>query len=413
MQDLILQHLDDPSFLEALYREHKNAFKKAFAALYPSIQHHVVAQCWHARLRDERDEVRWGTKNEWLRVMLLGLLAGVAAKLPDWLSIRPEDFYPRFAGFIVFPFLMLFFMWEKHIRFRNVVWVWIMCAVAFLYILFLPGNWKKDTFLLACLYMPVLLWALLGVVYMHNRLSDQQGRFLYLQYNGDLVVMTQLILAAGAAFTGITFALFSLIQVHLQEIYFQYIGIWGLAASPIVATYLIETNPQLVRKISPIIATIFAPLTLLMLVSYLITLLFIGKNPYNDRDFLLVFNLVLIGVMAIIFFSVVSISESLSGFMTWILLALSVVTLLFCGIALSAIVFRTFKWGITPNRLAVLGNDVLMMINLLLIAYQLFRTIAYKHAPEAVHHSITSFLPVYVLWAICVSFLFPVVFHFQ
>ncbi|PJJ76498.1 hypothetical protein BXY57_2123 [Thermoflavifilum aggregans] len=113
MQDLILQHLEDPYFLEALYREHKNAFKKAFAALYPSIQHHVVAQCWHARLRDERDEVRWGTKNEWLRVMLFGLLAGVAAKLSDWLSIRPEDFYPRFAGFIVFPFLMLFFIFNE------------------------------------------------------------------------------------------------------------------------------------------------------------------------------------------------------------------------------------------------------------------------------------------------------------
>ncbi|SFV33262.1 hypothetical protein [Thermoflavifilum thermophilum] len=413
MKEQIVQYLNDPVELERLYRQHKMLFKKAFFALYPEVSNHPVAQCWYARLQDERDEVQWGTKYEWMRVMMLGLLAGAVAKLPDWLSIQPEDFYPRYAGFIVFPFLMWLHMWKKHISFRQVAWLWGIVAIAFLYIRFLPGHIGNDTFILACLYLPVLLWALLGIVYMQNRLVDQESRFLYLQYNGDLLVMTQLILAAGGAFTGITLALFSLIQIHLQAIYLHTIGIWGLAASPIVASYLIEINPQLVRKISPIIATIFAPLTLGLMVSYLIALFYIGKNPYNDREFLLIFNIVLLGVMAIIFFSVTSFSESTSRILIWVLLALSIATVLFCGIALSAIMFRMVKWGITPNRLAVLGNDALIMINLILITYQLFMVILRKHALDAVSKSITSFLPVYVIWSVCVSFLFPVLFHFQ
>jgi len=43
---------------------------------------------------------------------------------------------------------------------------------------------------------------------------------------------------------------------------------------------------------------------LITLVIYLISIILTGKDPYSDRDFLLVFNLMLLGVMAIIVFSV-------------------------------------------------------------------------------------------------------------
>ena len=36
---------------------------------------------------------------------------------------------------------------------------------------------------------------------------------------------------------------------------------------------------------------------------FLVAIIFTGKDPYNDRDFLLIFNGVLIGVMALILFS--------------------------------------------------------------------------------------------------------------
>jgi hypothetical protein len=179
--------------------------------------------------------------------------------------------------------------------------------------------------------------------------------------------------------TGITVGLFSLIGFHIKEFYFKNVGIFGLAAAPIVGTYLTQTNPQLVGKVSPVIAKLFSPLVLVMLVVYLIAIVYSGKNPYNDREFLLIFNALLIGVMAIIFFSVAETSKATKSYTEiWVLFLLSVVTIVVNGVALSAILFRISEWGFTPNRAAVLGGNVLILINLLLVTVQLFKVLSKK-----------------------------------
>ena len=162
------------------------------------------------------------------------------------------------------------------------------------------------------------------------------------------------------------------------------------------------------------IAKVFTPLVLVTLVVYLIALIFTGKDPYNDREFLLIFNALLIGVMAIIFFSVAETSKNAdSKIGTILLLGLSIVTVIVNGIALSAILFRISEWGLTPNRLAVLGGNILILANLLIVTYRLFKTIKDKNEIEKVENSIASFLPIYCLWTIFVTFIVPVLFNFK
>jgi hypothetical protein len=226
--------------------------------------------------------------------------------------------------------------------------------------------------------------------------------------------MTGLILIAGGILTGITMALFSVIGFDIEKFYIEYIIIFGLAALPIIATYITQTNPQLVNKVSPVIAKIFSPLVLITLVVYLVAILFSGKDPYNDRDFLIIFNALLIGVMAIILFSVAATfkkNENRTG--SFILLALSIVTVIVNGIALSAILFRISEWGITPNRLAVLGANILMLTNLLMVTFRLFKNVSKKADISEVDNLISMFLPVYILWTIIVTFIFPLIFHFK
>jgi hypothetical protein len=118
--------------------------------------------------------------------------------------------------------------------------------------------------------------------------------------------------------------------------------------------------------------------------------------------------------MAIIFFSV---AESTKTTKTqaeiWILLLLSLVTVVVNGIALSAILLRISAGGITPNRAAVLGSNVLILINLLLVTTQLVRVVLGKAAISNVGKAIAFFLPVYCLWAMIVAFLFPFLFGFK
>jgi len=414
MKDEILTHLNDPRQLEKLYRTNKLSFKREFSTLYPEVKGNTLADFWNERLNYESDEINWGTRRELLFVIIASLLAGVIAKLPAFLPVSEDFFYPRNIGIIIFPALMAYFAWKNKLSTGKIAFIVGLTLVGLIFINSLPNVKKSDTLILSCIHLLLFLWCILGFAFVSEKGNNEEKRLSFLKYNGDLVVMTTLILIAGAILSGITIGLFSLIGFNIEKLYVQYIVIFGLPAAPILGTYLTQTNPQLVGKVSPVIAKIFSPLVLVMLVVYLIAMVSSGKNPYNDREFLLIFNALLIGVMAIIFFSVAEISKTTkSPTEIWVLFLLSVVTVVVNGIALSAILFRISEWGITPNRAAVLGGNVLILINLLLVTAQLFRVLSKKANITGVGKAISFYLPIYFLWTIIVTFIFPFIFGFK
>ncbi len=414
MKEEILSNLDSPGQLEKLYRTDKPAFKRAFKALYPQLKDNTLVSFWHERLNFTSEEISRSTGKELVLVIIASLLAGIIAKLPSLLSINEEFFYTRNIGFIVFPLLTAYFAWKNKLSAGKIAFIAVTTVIGLIFINFLPDVKKSDTLMLSCIHVVLLLWSVLGFAFVGEQQNNTEKRLGFLKYNGDLVVITTLIIIAGAILTGITIGLFSLIGFNIEKFYFENIVVFGLPAAPVVGTYLTQTNPQLVGKVSPVIAKIFSPLVLVMLVIYLVAMVYSGKNPYNDREFLLIFNALLIGVMAIIFFSVAETSKAIkSQPEIWILFLLSVVTVIVNGIALSAILFRISEWGITPNRVAVLGSNGLILINLLLVTAQLFRVLSKKADISGVGKVISFYLPIYFLWTIIVTFLFPLIFGFK
>jgi hypothetical protein len=413
MKDEIIKHIQDPGHLEKLYRTNKSTFKREFGTLYPELKGNSLADFWNERLNYETDEINWGSGKELLFVVFASLVAGVTAKLPAFLNIDEEYFYPRNIGFIIFPMLTAYFVWKNKLSTGKIASIAATTLVGLVFINSLPNVEKSDTLILACIHLLLFLWSILGFAYT-GEVRNNEKRLSYLTYNGDLVVMTTLIVIAGGIMTAVTIGLFSLIGFNIEKFYFENIVVFGLPAAPILGTYLTQTNPHLVGKVSPVIARIFSPLVLVMLVIYLVAMVYSGKDPYNDREFLLIFNGLLIGVMAIIFFSVAETSKSAkSQPEIWILLLLSLVTVLVNGIALSAIVFRISEWGITPNRAAVLGSNVLILMNLLLVTVQLFKVVSKKATISEVGKTISRYLPIYVVWTLVVIFLFPLIFGFK
>jgi hypothetical protein len=414
MKDEILSNLDNPAALERLYRADKSSFKRELNSLPPELKDNNLIAFWHERLNFGREDLSWGTRNELMFVIVIALLAGLIAKLPAIFPIDEEFFYSRNLGFIVFPALSAYFAWRNKLSTGKVAIIAGTMLLALILINTFPDVKKSDTLTLSCIHLLLFLWTILGFAFVGDAKNNDNKRLNYLMYNGDLIVMTTLILIAGAILSGLTIGLFGLIGFNIEVFYFKYVGIFGLAAAPIVGTYLTQTNPQLVGKVSPVIARIFCPLVLVMLLIYLIAILYSGKDPYNNRDFLLVFNALLIGVMAIIFFSIAETQKTAKRpAETWILFLLSIVTILVNGVALSAIVFRISEWGITPNRTAVLGGNILILINLLLVTAQLYRVLRKKTNLAAVGNVIAYYLPIYCLWTVIVTFLFPFIFGFK
>jgi hypothetical protein len=255
------------------------------------------------------------------------------------------------------------------------------------------------------------MWCLYGLVYIDFDLKDLRKRIGYIRHNGDLAVMGALILIAGGVLAVITFGLFQAIGIKIDKFYMNYVIIIGLVSAPVLTTYILKNLITLTNKIAPIIANIFSPLVLITLIVYLIAIAISGKDPYNDRDFLLIFNILLLGVMGIIIFSVSETSLARKQkFNEIVLFSLSVVTIIINLIALSAIFYRLGHYGFTPNRLAILGSNILIFVNLILITIDLFRINFKKSELERVELTISKYLPVYIVWVLIVVFVFPVIF---
>ena len=414
MKNLITANLMNPEKLERLYRSNPTGFTQAFQEIYPEIQSDLTAQIWHERLRTTRDEITKGSSKDWIFVSVISLFVAFFMQVPDLFSISHDFYFPRNIAFIGMPGIAAFFAFKQGLTFRQVAGPFAIVILSVFFVNYLPNNLASDTLILTCIHLPILTWLMVGYVFSGANLAISSKRIDFLRFHGDLLVMSAVILLAGGLFTALTINLFNLIDVKIEDFYFRYLVLSVLPSVPLLATLLVHQNPTLVSKISPVIARIFTPLVTMMLILFLCAFIYSGKDPYNDRDFLLIFNGVLVGVMALVLFSVSEATKESSSFFQRIsLVTLAVLAIVNNGIALSAIAFRLLELGITPNRLAVFGSNILVLIHLILVTRELLGLIRGQKNLGDVEASMTYFLPVYAIWAAVVSFVFPFVFSFQ
>jgi hypothetical protein len=352
--------------------------------------------------------------NDILFLIVACLITGFLIKLPQVVGFLPQEFqfYQKDAGLILFLGLSTYvFLTNKHLVMKHLFISLAVFAVSAVYINLLPTVKESHSISLAYIHLPLLLWCLYGLIFIDFNTKDLNRRMDYLKYNGDIAILSAIILIAGAMLTAVTLGLFSAIDMNIETFYGDYVVVLGLVSAPIVATYIIKTYPAVTQKIAPIIANLFTPLVVITLVIFLISMVVTGKDPYNDRDFLLVFNLLLLGVMALIVFSVTETTLSKpKRFNVWMLFGLSIITLLVDLVALSAIVYRLGEYGFTPNRTAVLGSNLLIFGHLVLIMIDLFKVTFKGGQFDGVERTIARYLPVYTVWTIVVTFGFPFLF---
>ena len=353
-------------------------------------------------------------KQDYIFIAIAVFIAGCIVKIPRLINMEDDVFIHKNISFIFPPFLLFYFTWKKNVPYSKLILPAIIIGVSAFFINWLPYNENSDTLILSSIHLPILIWSLVGFSFIGSNFKNLTGRISFLRFNGDLVVMSAVMLLASALFTAITWGLYELIGINIQTFYVDYVITWGLPAIPIIATVLVINNPNLVGKVSPIIAKIFTPFVFISLAIFLGAIFSTKKDPFNDREFLVVFNALLIGVMAIILFSISEVSKGMINKIQLLFLAgLSILTIIVNGIALSAIIFRLVEFGISPNRLAVLGSNLLMFIHLITISYQLLNILNKKVEIIAVENAIAKYLPLYTIWAAVVVFVFPVLFGYK
>ncbi|MBW6501417.1 MAG: hypothetical protein K0B05_08495 [Bacteroidales bacterium] len=416
MKAKIKEFINDPEKLEKLYRGDKKGFESVFEEVYPEIEKSGLSEYWKIRLDYDKkpDKVNNFYLTDILILISACFIAGFLIKIPDIFSIGMTDFlfYAKNAGIIVLFGLTVYIVLNNRVfelkRLAIILTAFLILAI---YVNLLPPVDTSDSVNLVYIHLPLLMWFIFGMVFIDLDFKDKLKRVGYIRYIGDLAILMALIVIAGGILTGITIGLFEAIGISIENFYMENVVIVGAVSAPIVATYIIRNYPGLTNKTAPVIAGIFSPLVLLTAIVYLAALAISGKNPYSDREFLLIFNIMLLAVMAVIVFSI---SEtSIIGkrrFNELILFILSIVTVIIDLIALSAIFYRLGAFGITPNRLAVLGSNVLILANLTWIIIDLYKINFKKATTREVEFTISKYLPVYLIWILFVVFGFPLIF---
>ena len=416
MKEQIRDNIHDPEKLEQLFRQNRNAFETGFEEVYPEMQSEELASFWKIRLDYEKIPALV-SKTHTTEIMILLAVCLVSAfliRIPGMFTLgTPEEFfYARNAGLIVFLGLSIYMVLsgKAALTAKHGITAVLFLLTALYTNLVLPAS-ESDPVVLAYIHLPVLLWFVYGVVYTGFDLKDHFKRLQFIRYNGDLAILMAVLVISGGILTGITIGLFQAIGISIEEFYMKNIVVAGAVSVPVVATFITRGYPALTNKIAPVIASIFSPLVLVSAVIYLVAMAFSGKSLFHDREFLLIFNLMLLGVMAVIVFSVAEASASRrQRFNEMVLFALAAVTVIIDLIALSAIFYRLGQYGLTPNRLAVLGSNLLILGNLVLIIRDLFRVNFKKGSVRDVEMTIARYLPVYMAWVFLVVFFFPLIF---
>jgi len=412
ISDLITRNIADPHELERMYRKEPDAFKKSISHLWEENPDSPVLAVWYERLhfKETADAEKVSLfHKDFLYMGFLAVLAGVSTRVIFQFA-EQQAIAPVNLVFGIIPFIAAYFVYNNPPKRKVLYTLAALFLTSIVYLNILPLE-QKDSIILAYLHLPIFLWVLLGIAFTGNEYGQGGMRLSYLKFNGEFCILYASMAISGMLLAALTVQLFGFMGMDIEDFYFKNIVLFGAAALAVVAAYLVSKNLKLAKNIAPYIAKIFSPLVAATLLVYLITVIWVGKNPFLDRDFLISFNGILLVVLAVTIFSITESGtvekKNISDFINFALILLALIIDI---VALSAIVFRLSSFGITPNRIAVLGVNILICANLIWIMLSYMRFLQNKTGLSPIQDAVTKYLPVYGLWTAFVTFTFPLIF---
>jgi len=365
---------------------------------------------------------------ETLVVLGLAVAAACAVKVPALfgLPLSPDQevppFYFRNATLFVFPLLAIYFMWKRGWNAMNTLWLALPFAAGAVFANVFPwetvvvdnGPKGSDTEVLTILHLPIALWLAVGFAYVQGRWFADGGRMNFVRFSGELAIYYVLIALGGGVLTGFTVMMFQAIDMKAD----WFVGGWlipcGAAGAVIIGSWLVEARQSVIGNMAPVLTRLFTPLFTILLLVFLATMVWTG-NPINvEREVLIGFDLLLAVVVGLVLYAASARDpEAPPNFFDGLQLLLVVSALVVDAVALWAIAARISEFGFTPNRVAALGENLILLVNLAWSAWLYASFLRHRGAFAALERWQIAYLPVYSVWAALVVVVFPPVFGYR
>lgn len=433
----------DPEQLEIAYQTALkagtvNVFAEALEAGYVRQPDNLLLAAWHYRLAYAAVQVkrriiawRWAVPLALLNGLLFWGLSDterLAVQLEYPLEGTRHPFMP-YLLFLWAPlaalFVLLFLVLAGGGRWRRAALAAALPLAVAGYVLLVypqagPRIFQEQYLNLAAIHLPLTAWAGVGL-YLLWRRRGVADRFAFLLKSFEVFVLGWLMFVAGAAFTGISFGLFEALGITPPDIVLRLFLAGGGGLIPVLAVAVIydptvppaeQAFAEGLSRLIALIMRLLLPLTLIVLVVYLGLIPFNFRQPFLNRDVLIIYNVMLFAVVGLLV-AATPMTAPDAPTAPWLrrgMLALAGLTLLVGLYALAAILYRTSVDRLTPNRLSFIGWNV---INIGILAGLLVTHVRRGPTgwPLSFQRTFAVAMLPYVLWALVVVLVTPWLFR--
>jgi hypothetical protein len=358
-----------------------------------------------------------GRTTEAIVAFCLAMAAALAIKLPALFGVNfdsHEGFYARNLSLFVLPLLAGYFMWKRGARAHSIA----VLGAGFLAAAILANVYsfapRSDTEALLILHLPIVLWLLVGMAYAGARWSQVGGRMDFIRFTGELLIYYVLIGLGGGVLMGLTAMTFQAIGIDIEAVVGNWLVPCGAMGAVLVASWLVEAKQSVIENMAPVLTRLFTPMFAAVLIVFLGTLAFTGRGIDIERNVLIAFDLLLVVVIGLLLYSASARpAQAPPNAFDMLQVVLIVSALVADAVMLSAIAGRIFEFGITPNRVAALGENLILLFNLAWSAVLYVRFLRGRSQFAALERWQTNYVPVYAAWAAVVVVVFPPLFGFR
>ncbi len=354
--------------------------------------------------------------NEAILAFALAIAAALLIKVPALFGFEldeNESFYARNLSLFVLPLLTGYFVWKRRPETRTLIGLALAFIAAGVFANAYPFDPGGDTEALLSLHLPIALWLIVGIAFSGGRWSRVSGRMEFVRFSGELFIYYVLIALGGGVLTAFMALIFGTIEIDIEPVFESWLLPCGATGAVIVASWLVETKKSVSENIAPLLARLFTPLFTIMLITYLGTLLWTGRGVEIERNVLIAFDMLLVVVLGLLLYCISARDPKRSpGVFDVIQVVLVVSALLADAVALWAIAGRIAEFGFTPNRVAALGMNMILLVNLAWSAVLYIRFLGGGGSFRALEQWQTNYLPVYAVWAAIVVIIFPLLFGY-
>ena len=343
-------------------------------------------------------------------------------------------FTPFFHLFYFFSLSLIFYI-NKNFNLKNILITFL--SVIFILIVDLSTSFfirsiaidNNDFFvqisIIKYIFNNIIFFIIIALSYNGFQVLNSKSISEFFTFSADILIFAGLIAGVVSTVFGIfaaivIFSIKDIIGSLDDEIIIKLI-VLSISFFTSLFPFLVYTVYRKIKtNISIYLSRILMPFSLLFIFILLLLLLMPDIRPYDNRVSFILYNIMLAVIVLNIFF--VRIDYKSSIFTKALYIVLPIIAIIFDILVLTSSLYRLIEYGISPNKIVLVGTNLIMLGNLIFITFFNIKSILIifkktdniPNIKEIIIGDTKSSLYIYVYaaWAFIVCFIIPIFYTF-